>query len=241
MTTLETVQKLRPFVNYLPARFMMDAVTYARGGELGYDGFDFYAAGRGGVLGAVDSDVIAAAFIFFNPITVRDYWDRSSKVGPVETAASAFAACAHQWGRDHLADSADLERLAGLLEKVVQSANPAGAPLFAAWRALGCPSDAKARVLHCANALRELRGARHGGAILAAGLAPAIAVQLKSPYMVGLFGWSEPGPDIQDFSTAWQAADDATDVAFAPEFLVLDDAEQAELVELAANAFTSAT
>ena len=54
-------------VAYLPAGFMLDGATYKRGGELGFDGVDFYTAGRGGALGDVDGMVVAAAFVFFNP------------------------------------------------------------------------------------------------------------------------------------------------------------------------------
>lgn len=243
LTALETAAATTPFISELPSRFMLDGATYARGGELGYDGLDFYAAGRGGTLGDVDADVVAAAFVFFNPTMVRDYWERAAKVGPVEAAGREFAACAHQWGRDHLGpvDAAQLTRLADLLARVVASANPAGAPLFAAWRALDEPADAPARVIHYANALRELRGARHGCAVLAAGVEPRVAVHVKSPHMAAMFGWPEPVEDLEAHRSAWNGADAETDTAFAPAFEALDANERYELVDLAASVYANAT
>ena len=55
----------------LPAcRFHAGRRHLQAGGELGFDGVDFYTAGRGGALGDVDGMVVAAAFVFFNPETV---------------------------------------------------------------------------------------------------------------------------------------------------------------------------
>jgi hypothetical protein len=240
MDAVETAHATKPFVSQLPARFMMDGATYARGGELGYDGLDFYAVGRGGVLGDVDADVVTAAFIFFAPQQVREYWDRARQVGPVDRAAIAFAECASQWGRDHLDDETDHARLASLLARVVESAHPGGASLFAGWRALGAPDDSKGRVLFFANALRELRGARHGAAVLAAGISPDVAVHISSPQMAAFFGWAEPIADLDAYAESWKRADAETDSAFAPAFLVLDADERAELTTLAQQAFERA-
>ncbi len=241
MTDLDTARATKTFISDLPSRFMLDGATYAKGGELGYDGLDFYVAGRAGTLGRQPADVIAAALVFFAPATVRDYWDRASQVGEPTAAGAAFAACGHAWGEAHLGDGPDHARCAALLERVAAAANPASAPLFAAWRALPAPAGPKARVLHFANALRELRGALHGGAILTHGVPPAAAVQLKSPHMAALFGWTDPIPGLEAYQAAWDLADAATDVALAPTFAVLDDTEQAELVSLCEQELASAS
>lgn len=241
MNSIDTAKATKALISDLPANFMLDGATYLRGGELGYDGLDFYAAGRGGTLGAVDADVIAAAFVFFNPTTVRDHWQRALAVGDPKVAGTAFAECAHAWGREHLDDTTDHARLAELLERVVAAANPAGAPLFAAWRALPAPPDAKARVIHFANALRELRGAMHGASVLSLGVPTGVAVQTKSPHMAALFGWDQPIEGAADYADAWAAADAATDVAVAPAFDVLSANERRELAELGARAVAGAS
>ena len=54
-------------VSSVGSHFMLDGTTYAHGAGLGFAGLDFYVGGRGGVLGDVDADVVAAAFAFFEP------------------------------------------------------------------------------------------------------------------------------------------------------------------------------
>lgn len=224
------------------SHFMLDPATYQRGTTLGFDGIDFYFGGRGGVLGPVDADVICAAFGFFNPDRVRQSWEAALKVMPPEQAAHEFAACAHDWGRAHLPPDVDAERLAALAGKVVDAANPAGAPIFAGWRRLPRPDDAPALAIHHMNALRELRGSLHVSAVLGVGLRPHEAVLVKQPYMAALFGWNDlPDVDtIADGTARHAEADARTDRAFGLALGALDDGERAELVELA-NALHAAT
>lgn len=232
MDTDELAEALKPVVVALPANFMLDRATYARGAELGFEGMDFYVAGRGGTLGDVPADVVTAAFVYFEPAGIREVWDRSGRVSTRAAAATEFSTCAHEWARAHLDDGPDYRRAAELLGRVVEGASPAGAPLFAAWRSLDEPSDAKALVLHRLNALRELRGGLHAGAVLAAGLRPLEAVMLASPFMAGLFGWPEPHPDPSAEKRVWEGAEVATNVAFGRVFDVLGEAERMELLAL---------
>ena len=54
---------------------MLHPDTLKIGSEAGYpNGFAWYVAGRGGVLGDVDADVIVSAFAYFNPKIVRKMW-----------------------------------------------------------------------------------------------------------------------------------------------------------------------
>lgn len=229
MHAAEIAAALKVAVSELPSNFMLDGATYARGAELGFEGMDFYVAGRGGALGEVNADVVASTFTYFEPGGIRDAWDRSGTVMSRAQAAAEFAACAHAWAGAHLGDGPDYARAAELLGRVTQAASPAGAPLFAAWRALDEPTDDKALVLHRLNLLRELRGGLHAGAILAAGFAPLEAVMLASPYMAGIFGWPEPHPDSSVLQIAWDGAEDSTNVAFGRALSILSDGEQDEL------------
>lgn len=219
-------------VHDIAAQFMLDPKTYERGGELGFDGVDFYFAGRAGVLGEVDGDVVAAALMFFNPETVRRSWARSAAVMARAEAASRFAECGHRWASDHLDDSVDWAALARLAGKVVATANPAGAPVFAGWRSLPTPNDPKRVALHQMNALRELRAGCHGAAVLASGLRPVEAFSVRSPYLAGVFGWDDL-PDTSALQEPWQQAEDATNVAFGNALAALDDAEASDFAELA--------
>ena len=75
MTPEQAAHELREAIVRVPGGFMTDAATYARGAELGFDGLDFYAAGRGGALGDVHADVVVAALVFFAPGLVHESWN----------------------------------------------------------------------------------------------------------------------------------------------------------------------
>src|SRR6478736_3453122 len=96
-------------ISQVASHFMLDAATYVRGGELGFEGMNFYVAGRGGVLGRVDADVVSAAFVFFNPATVRVGWEASLAVMEPADAAAAFAAGGYEWGRANFPADLDVE------------------------------------------------------------------------------------------------------------------------------------
>ena len=194
-------------ISSIGSKFMLDGNTYAKGAALGFNGIDFYAAGRGGVLGDVDADVVAAGFVFFNPVTVRAAWDGSRPVMPRAKSARAWAECGHAWGEANLPDDLDAIRLAELAGRVISAASPGGAPVFAGWRALDVPSSPKAAALHQANGLRELRMARHGCAVIAQGIDPADAVRHKNPHMTGVFGWDGEIDDPAAVKARWDAAE----------------------------------
>lgn len=217
---------------------MLDGATYKKGAELGFQGIDFYFAGRGGVLGEVDGDVVASAMMFFAPTTVCAAWANSAEVMPRTSASAAFADCMATWAHAHLGDDVDWARLAELAGKIVGSATVAGAPLFAAWRTAFASEDPMVLAVHRMNLLRELRMARHGAAVVALALDPADAVRHRSPQMLGIFGWSA-GDVSAEVAQAWDEAERMTNVATGRDYAVLDDAESAEFVELCRTAMAT--
>lgn len=212
---------------------MLDMDTYGRGAELGCPGAAFYFVGRGGALGEVTADVACAAFVFFNPETVREAWTSSAAAISPTQAALEFARCCHEWAERKIPDGLELGRLSELCGKIIDGANPAGAPLFAGWRDLPEPSSEKALALHRLNAIRELRGAMHGAAILSVGLTPVVAVAVKTPFMLPIFGWSDTPDVTEDDKARWERAEDATNSMMAPHFAALGEAELDEFVGLA--------
>ncbi len=222
-------------IHDVPAKFMVDPATYQRGGELGFGGMDFYVAGRGGVLGDVIGDVVAAAFIFFEPGMVNAAWDRAASVMPRRDAGQAFAECGYDWGRAHVADDDAARTVVALAGKVIDAASPAGLPIFAAWRSLPVPGDAPAAVINRLNALRELRGALHGAAVLTAGLTPVEAMAVREPEMAALFGWTDQLPPVGEVTPQWNVAENATDLAVGVVLSVLDDSEAEDFVAAAAQ------
>jgi hypothetical protein len=232
MTPEQAAHDLREPVVRIPGGFMTAASTYERGGALGFEGADFYVAGRAGVLGDVPADVVVAALVFFAPQTVHDAWARSHAVMSRDRAAREWLATGHAWAERHLPDDIDWPAVAALLAPVVQAAPAAGAPVFAALRTFDEPEAPKPLALHRLNALRELRGALHGAAVLTVGLAPVEAIVVHTPKMLRAFGWPEPHPDAGPLAARWQLAEARTDRMLGRHLAVLDDEERTELVEL---------
>ena len=85
----------------------MDPANYAVGGELGFEGMDFYFAGRGGVLGDVSAGVLTAALVFFEPTAVAVSWERSAAVMTRREAAEAWASVFHAWATENFPESRD--------------------------------------------------------------------------------------------------------------------------------------
>src|SRR5471030_2963779 len=78
--------------------------TFARGEKLGLDGISYYMMGRGGVLGDVESSVIASAFGFFNPTLVASMWEAGRKIVDPRKAGHAYMECCADFGRSHFGD-----------------------------------------------------------------------------------------------------------------------------------------
>jgi hypothetical protein len=90
--------------------------------------------------------------------------------------------------------------------------------------------------------LRELRAARHGAAVLDAGIEPVEALMVKTPYMADIFGWPEPRPEPDEaLRSRWEAAEADTDERFGRDLAVLTPAERAEFVDLAGAALRAAS
>ena len=66
MNEAEVTTTIAPLIGSLGSKYMLDPETMAQGAAAKYpNGFAYYVAGRGGVLGDVDSDVVYSAFMFF--------------------------------------------------------------------------------------------------------------------------------------------------------------------------------
>lgn len=235
MDAVEAAKRSAQAIGDLGGGFMMDGATYARGGELGLEGLDFYVLGRCGVLGDTTAGVAASGLNFWNPPHVAAMWDRARGVMSPSAAGAEWAAVAHAYGETHLPDGHDYDRFSELAARVCEQASPACAALFAGWMALPVPGTdrPKARAYHYINALRELRGGLHAGAVLAAGLTPLDAVAFRSPFMAGVFGWDPDSlPDGATVKERWKIAEAGTDAAMSRTLEVLDASERAELVSI---------
>jgi len=242
VTPEETAAAAKDPVGALGAGFMFDPTTRDTGRAAGLRSKPLYHRGRGGVLGETEADVVRAAFVFFPPAVVSESWTAGRQVLSAPASAALYATCCEEWGRAHLTDPGT-GRLAELLGRVVDGADPAGVPVFAGWRALPRPDDAAGRLALLLMTARELRGGLHGLAVLAEGLTPLEAV-LAGPYGEGnarFFDWPEPYPDPAPHREAWERAEATTNRLMARAFSVLDEAERDELVALLGQAQAAAS
>jgi len=122
-------------------------------------------------------------------------------------------------------------RVTGVLRRVIDAAYVAGAPLFAGWCDLPEPEDPRALAMHQLNALRELRGGMHGAAVLTVGLLPVEAITVRTPNMLGVYGWPDESLDPEPFHQRWGLAEARTDRMFGRALAVLDDDTRGALVE----------
>jgi hypothetical protein len=238
MTPEATAAAAAAPIGALGGAFMMSRPTLKKGPAIGLPrGWAFYFAGRGGVLGDVAPDVVAAAFVFFPVETVRTHWLEARAILEPAAAAAAYAEACQDWGREHLSEVDDLDRLVDLLRRVVADIDPAGAPLFAGWRALPLPEDVPGTAAQLLQVLREFRGAMHGIAVMAEGLSPLEAVLLTGGEAnAEFFGWASPYPDVEELRDKHRAAEKRTDHLAARAFASLYDGERRELISLLEDA-----
>jgi hypothetical protein len=219
----------------LGGAFSDDPKTMRRARQIGLTGWAFYVAGRGGALGDVRADTVTAALGFIAPEAVQDGWDAARKVAPPEQIAAHNLAECCRWGRENLESFYGLTKLLDLAERVVVSAEPAGMPLFAAWRAMPLPDDSPgARAAVLAHLLREYRGQAHLLAVRASGLSPLEAIIAGPEGETGAtaLGWQPPFPQFEPLVRRRSWAEALTDRIAGDAFRALTAAERTELVGL---------
>jgi hypothetical protein len=242
MTPLECAAACHRAVSRVGAGFMTDRIVSERAASMGLSFFDFYLAGRAGVLGDVGADVVARALAMIEPTTVRAAWLRACASVPPHAVAAGYAECAVEWS-DRLAGHEGVDRLAELAAAALASVDLAAHPVASGWRELAAEyaasraATASGRAVLNLNALREFRGAMHVAAVHSVGLEPVAAIVAGSdgPARAGLLGWRPPYPDPRPFLELREQAERATDVAAAAAFAPLSAAERADFVALVAQ------
>lgn len=235
MTPEQTAASVREAVNTLGGAFTEDPKTLRRARELGLSGWAFYIAGRGGALGEVQPDTVAAAMGFIAPEAVTDGWDVARRFAtPGELAGHNLAECC-RWGAEHLGTVPKVDELIELAEQIVVNADAAGLPLFAAWRAMPVPNDgAGARAAMLLHLLREHRGGAHLIAVRAAGLSPLEAIIGGPDGESGAvaFGWPPPFPPVGPLIRRRITAEAITNRLVGEAYSVLTPPERTHLVVL---------
>jgi hypothetical protein len=235
VTPEQTAAAAKAAVMALGGAFSDDPKTMRRARQIGLTGWAFHVAGRGGALGDVRADTVAAALGFIAPEAVQDGWDAARKVAPPEAIAAHNLAECCRWGREHLESFYGVARLVDLAEQVVVGAEAAGMPLFAAWRAMPLPEDSPgARAAVLAHLLMEHRGQAHLLAVRASGLSPLEAIVAGPEGETGAtaLGWQPPYPHLEPLVRRRSWAEALTDRIAGDAFRCLSPADRGELVGL---------
>ncbi len=223
MLTQELLKVTSPIIGKAGSAFYFHPDTLARGKEIGLDGFRFYMLGRGGVLGDVESDVVASAFGYFHRALVARIWNSAKERFAPREAARFYLECCANRGRSALADIEGLHAFCEAADTVIAAVNPAGLSLYAGIAAEPRVDDLPGRALQLVAVLRELRGSTHLLAVVASGLAPEVAHAITRPDAVGTFGW-DPAPAYTDADRAkLDEAEALTDRLLLSAYEALED------------------
>ncbi len=234
MNESQVASTIAPLIGSLGAKYMLDPETMAHGAAAGYpNGFAYYVAGRGGVLGEVDSDVVYSAFMFFEQSLIDKLWKAGIAVEGARAAGKRYMQSCDVWGRKHLAGVSDLEKFVAPAEKLVNTVDSSGLSLFAGLRAEALPADVTARAYRLVTLIRELRCCLHIAACTTYGLSGLDATLLSSGEgMAKLHGWAGPHADCSTLKPIRELVEKSTNDAMARLIkLHLTDAEMKQLAE----------
>lgn len=199
MHTEALVNNASPIIGQLGGTYFFTASTLARGKELGLDGMRFYYLGRGAPLGDVEWPVVVSAFGFFAPKLVDKFWNSARTIVSAKEVAPIYRECAAVFGRENYGSVTGLAEFCDAAELIVNSAEPAGLPLFASQLSLPLADDLPGRAAQLATILREHRGSAHVAAVVAVGLEPRISAALGPETSWKFHGWTlEDGPEPSD-------------------------------------------
>lgn len=232
MTDEELIAAACPIIRDAGWAFYFAPATVARGAELGLDPVQFYAMGRGGVLGDAEPAVVSSAFGYFNPAMVAGLWNAGKQKVAPRVAAAAFMECSAAHGRAKLAGVPGLDAFVAAGEKVLAACDGDAFALFAGTAAEPAATDAPGRAMQLLTILREYRGSAHLVAIRAVGLDTRTAHFAKRPDDIAMFGWSaDDAPTVDDAVHAKMAdAEALTDRLVMPAYAALPPAERAAFV-----------
>lgn len=238
MDSVTVARSMRGSIGMLAMDWLISGATTEKAGARGLtvEGLGAYGLGRLGVLGDCPVDDVVAAAYFWEPERMREMVVAGRAVMTPTEGAAIYCDICQQWGAEHLAGMDGVERLGEILEKVVDSASPAGAAVFAGWRAMARPDQPGAALtFQLAQVMRELRFGRHIEAVQAAGMSPldAILCGPAGEWNAEMFGWPRPYADVSHLADSRASIEAATDQLHAADLEILTDDERSELRDLA--------
>ncbi len=234
MDSTELADLLTEPVGTVGMSYYFSPQAAARGETLGIDRFTFYAAGRGGVLGDRPVVEVGEAFFFFKPGMIGPMVEKGRAVVSSQVAASAHLDAASDFALATFGD-VDIETLEAFSEaaRTLAASLPRGKwPLVDGYLSMDAPSDPIAEAYYWSVVLRELRGAVHIAAVLAAGLTAAQACQLDKGgafFEIHGYGDDDRTEITEELTGTRAAAERDTTKRMAALFDVLSDSQRSAL------------
>ncbi len=217
-------------VQVLGMSFYFDPLTGVRAKEPGLNIYEYYGLGRGGTLGAVDTEEVVEAFTFFHPRFFERLWTLAKeKADPVAVAADYVLAAYEFADRTFGAvDRAVLRDFAAAAHKVAAAVESGHHQLVDGYKQYEVPTNpVHAAYLGCI-LMRELRGCVHIDAVNEVGLSAVEACYLQDPMIFALHGYVEDETPVvtPDSAAKKVQAEELTSAMMARCFDVLDDERQ---------------
>jgi hypothetical protein len=205
--------------------------------------FAFYFAGRGGMLGEADADVVCSAFGWFEPNAVRAMFSEGAAVAGAREAARRMSEAHAKWGDKYFGAIEGIEGITALTEELVAGLEGSGIPLFVGWRDAAACDTPGGRAAQLMQILREWRGGLHLVATTGAGLTPLEAILSNEGHgQAKFFGWSEPFPEVTPImKTKHDTAEALTDTLCAAGLARALDPERFPAFEAAVGTLRGAT
>ncbi len=204
--------------------------------------FAFYFAGRGGMLGEVDHDVVTSALGWFEPNAVKAMYSEGSAIAGSVSAAARMAEAHARWGDKHFAGVEGIENMVAVTEDLVAGLEGSAIPVFVGWRKAKPAESAAGRAAQLMQMLREWRGGLHLVATTAAGLTPLEAILTnEGAGQAKFFGWAEPFPDVAAIKARHDEAEETTDRLCALTLAQALDSSEFGAFEAAVGALRAAT
>lgn len=243
-TTAETVERTFKPLQQFTRGWMMAEATDTYGVEVVgmRTGREFWVVGRAGVMGDCTWQAAAGALAFHGPDLIEGAWTHLPAGMTHQDVSGHYASLVHAWGERALTpvfDHGNLERIDELGRRIIHAAPAELGAIFDGWRLLPRPDDVGARVALTTQIMREMRGAAHIHAILAAGITPldAILASTNAPPRTGpgyaeRMGFTGPFRDPEEVRAQRLEAEATTARIMEGFYAVLTPEELAEFGEL---------
>jgi hypothetical protein len=209
--------------------------TLRRARLLGLSGWAYHVSARAGALGDVRPETVAAAIAFIAPEAVTEGWEATAKSSQPSEVATWHLRELCTWGVEQVGGFPRLGRLLELAERVLSEVDPAGLPLFAAWRAMPVPSqEPGARAAFLLHLLHEHRQGVYVIAVRAGGLTPLEAIIAGPEGETGAvaLGWQSPYPPAGPLVRRLMWAESVANALAGQAWATLDRPERVELAGL---------